>query len=257
MEIGTFTHGVLELMMRRSKAHRTVAGARHHARWLWIAPDGLWGDDARPTSVARGEITEADFKRQAWLAITGLWDLEDPTQADVIATEEEIDWTEGDVPMKVIVDRVDRCGRDTLTPGLVVLDYKSGSVPKAKYRGAHKRQITIGAMAVASQEGPLSVAGAGALLYVGAETPVAIAAPTDRKARAAVSEAAQQVWADINAACSSEQFPATTSALCGWCSHVADCPEGQSYIRRAESSGWSWWAPEIPGARVVTALDAA
>lgn len=260
-EVGTFAHAVLEWVMREKPANRTAGGARRRAGGLWRGHVGMWGMDPEtdemyllPPSVAHGEITEADFKAKAWHAILGLWELEDPTQADVVATEERIEWTEGDVPMVAVVDRVDRHGRDSLTPGLVVLDYKTGSY-KAKYQAKPKRQITIGALAVASQQGPLALAQAGSLLYVSADVPVA--APTDRSARQAVSGAAQGVWADIAQACAAEEFPATTSALCGWCDCVADCREGQSHIRRAESGGWSWYRPDMPGAKVVAALDAA
>jgi putative RecB family exonuclease len=257
MEIGTVAHKVLELLMERAKAYRTIAAARHHAHWLWVAPEGLWDDASEPTSITRAEITEEAFKRQAWRAITGLWELEDPSVVDVVATEERIEWTEGDVPMVAIVDRVDRHGRDSFTPGLSVVDYKTGKVPKPKFAGPSKRQITIGALAVAHREGKLAVAPAGSLLYVGVDDPKPVAAPTDRKAREAVSEALQGAWADVLHACADETFPATTSALCGWCSHVVACREGQAHIRRAESGGWSWYSEDIPAVKALAALDAA
>jgi putative RecB family exonuclease len=244
-EVGTFAHEVLDRMMQRSRSYRTIPGARTLARKAW---------GTTPTkSIARGEITEAEFKRRAWHAITGLWGLEEPAEVDVVATEREFNWREGDVPMKVIVDRIDRHGRDSLTPGLSVVDYKTGRLPKKKYSGPHKRQVTIGAMAVASQEGPLALAEAGVLLYLSADT--SEGAPTGREARRAVSEQAHETWAEITGACANETFEPRTGPLCAWCPIVADCPEGRSHVRWRLSRGYV--TEDAPGAKLVAALDAA
>lgn len=242
-EVGTFAHRVLEIVMG-SDGPRETGYARSVARITW---------GATPTeSIARGEITEVEFKRRAWYAITGLWSLEDPAQVDVAATEREITWHEGDVPMKVIVDRVDRQPRGSFNPGLRVVDYKTGRLPAKKYQDKVKRQIAVGAMAVASQD-PLAVAQAGSLLYVSADE--AIHAPTTREARTETHRAAQETWAAINAACETGEFAATTGPLCAYCPIVADCPEGRSHVRWRLSRGYV--AADAPGAKLVAALDAA
>jgi putative RecB family exonuclease len=256
MEVGTFQHKVDELLLERPKEYRTIAAARHHARWLRVAPDGLWGDSARPTSVQRGEITEADFMRQSWHAITGLWEIQDPATLDVLATEERIDWMEGDVPMQVVIDLVTWEAKGAgLNPGMIVNDFKSGRVPKKRHQGTHKRQITVGPWPSPPERARWRWLALERSCTWAQRLRWSISAPTDRKARAAVSEAAQQVWADINAACKPRSSRPPRPPLCAYCSHVKDCPEGQSYIRASQS--WRSYNPDAPGSRVVAALDAA
>jgi putative RecB family exonuclease len=262
-EVGTFTHRDLELVMRYEPERRTTALAHFIAQELWISPFGLWDGAPMPPSVERGEITAERFKREAWWAIQGLWEpkVDDPAAADVVATEQRIEWTEGDVPMVCVIDRVDRVsetGPGGLgCPGLQVLDYKAGKLPKPKYQAKPKRQITIGALALAStgKETALQIAQAGALLYVGEG--VRVGAPTSREARRAVSEQAQQAWAAIGQACAEDDFPATVGPLCQWCPLVAECREGQSHIRRQEAGVIRGYQPDSPGAKVLAALDAA
>lgn len=275
-EVGTFAHRVFELLMERDPELRTRDHALAIARELWANPGPLWWDTSGesavihdgPLAIPRGEITEARFKSAAWYAIQGLWSLEDPAGVDVVATEERIEWTEGEVPMVAIVDRVDRHPRSSLTPGLVVIDYKTGSVPdefyfdwrgkrhRSKRREKVKRQITVNAMGVAARlEHRLEVAHTGSLLYVSADE--AIGAPTDPRARARAHEAAQEVWEAINVACETEKFKPEPSVLCQWCDVAASCRAGLLHIKRMSEGVKGGYQADSPGAKLVAAAERA
>lgn len=238
-EVGTFAHLVLERVMANPSEFRSLDNARTLAGQTWDA-SGEFDRTVAP---------DATFKRLAWYAISGLWELEHPERVAVEATEQRIEWTEGDVPMVAIVDRVERTSAATL----YVSDYKTSAEYKPKYVAPYKRQIAVGALGVRQWLGE-PIAPNGKLLYVAAGH--VEPCPTDNATLAATSEAAQQAWAGITEACATEDFPPTTSPLCSWCAHVARCPEGQSQVRR--SLYFRTPPPaDAPGVVALAALEAA
>jgi len=101
------------------------------------------------------------------------------------------------------------------------VDYKSG-----KYRGVapfgddHGDQLRVYAEAVRMVDGALPIAAD--LLYIGARRarPVSLS----RREMTATLEGFARAWAELKRHVAAQAFPATPSALCGWCPLVNCCP---------------------------------
>lgn len=237
--VGTFAHSVLEEVCDLPAVDRTQDRAKQLAR-------DLWPDLEKDRDYLELDLSEDDsrkFRWQAWLAIAGLWDLEDPADVEVVATERKVTATLDGVPFLGIIDRLEReSGK------LIVSDYKSGKVPAVRWRDDKIQQIMLYAAAVAEaeQEQPERAR----LLYLGQE--VLDFAVTDRRVEDASSQLAA-TWSGINAACVSEEFEAKPGVLCGWCPFAVDCPEGMAELTRRHVSGKL--PAHAPQAALITSSD--
>ncbi|MEM8925245.1 MAG: PD-(D/E)XK nuclease family protein [Actinomycetota bacterium] len=221
--VGTFAHQVLEFLCGLPALHRTPDQAKALAKQIWPQfaeePDyvalGLDADEARA------------FRWQAWLAIAGLWDLEDPAAVDVVSTERKVRTSLGEVPFVGIIDRVDRvAGR------LVVSDYKSGVIPGARWRGEKVQQVMLYAAALwrADAERPDRAR----LLYLGQR--ILDVMVTERRLEEAEGELAT-TWQGIVSACADNTFEPKPGVLCGWCPFAEQCPEGLRELEVRAANG--------------------
>lgn len=256
-EVGTMAHAVLlgtgELpgLYNDPPERRTVERARQHAHTMATAPHP---DRPPVTSVERGEITAADFKRKVWRSVLGDFEVEDPPEVDVVATELEVTWEEAGVPFMVHLDRAERL--PALGPGITTIDFKTGKVPDRKYQGPYHRQVVIGSMAVAATmpEGP---AQGGSLLYISQSETVAV--DTSLAARTETLRAAVGVWEAITYACSQADtwldFPPNVGPLCGWCPAAPECDAGRAFCRKAWSGNYKGVSMDAVGYRLVAEMD--
>jgi putative RecB family exonuclease len=228
--VGSFAHRVLEYVCGLPAVHRTLDQAKALARQLWpefeTEPDYL--------ALELGEEESRAFRWQAWLAVTGLWELEDPAKVEVVSTEQKVTVTLGQVPFVGIIDRVDR-----IADKLVVSDYKSGTLPGVRWRSDKLQQVMLYAAALteSTDEQPERAR----LLYLGQR--ILDVAVTDRRIEEAGDKLAE-TWNSISTACASDQFDPKTGVLCGWCPFIDQCLEGrQELARRAEAGTLPAHAP--------------
>ncbi|WP_419924850.1 RecB family exonuclease [Candidatus Poriferisocius sp.] len=220
---GTFAHMVLEKLMQEPVEDRTVDRAKKLARDLWPKMEnhrdyqGLELDE-------RGGL---DFRINGWRAIEGLWDLEDPREVSVAATEQDIRVEINGVPFRGIIDRVDQTDE-----GLVVTDYKSGKAPSERFSSNYATQMLLYAAALTELEGRKPAKAQ--LLYLGQKAvEVEI---TDANLAEAVDEL-RSTWLAIMESCISLEFVASPGPLCGWCPFVAQCPEGAAEVLHRDKIG--------------------
>lgn len=221
--VGTFAHSVLERVCQKPSEGRTLDAAKELARTLW--PEFSESEDF--VGLGLDEEAERSFRWQTWLAIAGLWQVEDPRTLDVISTEQKVKVLLDDVPFTGVIDRVHR-----IPDGLVVTDYKSGLVPSTKWRGDRIKQVMLYAAALFYSDGemPRQVR----LLYLGQRVLNIDVFP--KRIDNAV-EVLDQTWRDMQTACETDDFPATPGPLCGWCPYVTLCPEGSGEIKRRFDEG--------------------
>ena len=221
--VGTFAHTVLEHLCGLGTEHRTIEQAKALARQLW--PDLEANDDYQ--ELALDDDGARAFRWQAWLAIAGLWDLEDPAAVDVVSTEQKVTANLGEVPFLGIIDRVDRIGGK-----LVVSDYKSGTLPGVRFRDDKIQQVMLYAAALdeMGDEQPERAR----LLYLGQQ--ILDVTVTDRRLEEATGQITE-TWTSINAACAADTFDAKPGVLCGWCPFAAECPEGHAELTRRQAAG--------------------
>lgn len=228
--VGSFAHRVLELVCGLPPVHRTLDQAKALAKETWS--DFAADDDY--VALDLGDDEARAFRWQAWLAVTGLWELEDPARVEVVATEQKVAVDLGPVPFVGIIDRVDRFGGR-----LVVTDYKSGTLPGARWRSDKIQQVMLYAAALTRSGGEQP--DRARLLYLGQR--ILDVNVTDRRVEEAEGELAQ-TWDAITSACDSDHFEPRTGVLCGWCPFVDQCPEGrQELAQRAEEGRLPAHAP--------------
>ena len=221
--VGTFAHTVLEHLCGLPASHRTLDQAKALARQLWPNVEV----DDQFTELELDDAEARAFRWQAWLAIAGLWDLEDPAAVDVVSTEQKVTATLGEVPFLGIIDRVDR-----IDGKLVVSDYKSGTLPGARFRDDKIQQVMLYAAAldVMGDEQPERAR----LLYLGQR--ILDVVVTDVRLEEATGQLGE-TWAGITTACATDTFEAKPGVLCGWCPFAADCPEGRAELTRRHAMG--------------------
>ncbi len=221
--VGTFAHRVLEFLCGLPAVHRTQDQARALAKQLW--PDFATDPDFQALDLDDEESRA--FRWQAWLAIAGLWELEDPAGVEVVSTERKVRTTVGGVPFVGVVDRVDRiAGR------LVVSDYKSGVLPRYRWRADKIQQVMLYAAALA--EADARAPDRARLLYLGQRTLDVLV--TDRRLEEAGTRLAE-TWDGVQSACASASFEAKPGVLCGWCPFVDECPEGRRELEVRAAEG--------------------
>ncbi len=221
--VGSFAHRVLELLCEFPSPERTIDQAKLLAKQAW--PEFETDEDYCGLDLDADQARA--FRWQAWIAIAGLWDIEDPAKVDVVSTEQKVKVVLGSVPFVGIVDRVDR-----MAGKLVVSDYKSGTLPGVRWRDDKIRQVML--YAAALQESTGETPDRARLLYLGQR--ILDVRVTERRIEEAVGSL-DDVWVGINTACSEDTFEPRPTVLCGWCPFIDQCPEGQAELTRRVEAG--------------------
>ena len=219
--VGQFAHDVLEQLCKEKSILRTELKAKEIAANIW--PKVAERKDFKNLNLNSEE--QLAFRWKAWNAIKGLWDLEDPSTISVEATEQRVSASLSGVPFLGIIDRLDREEN-----GLVVVDYKTGKLPK--YGNDTFNQVLLYAAAVESKTGeqPSRVR----LLYLGKETmETEVSVDLVNK----VVEDLSDTWDRLRTNLENNEFEPITTPLCGWCSFVVQCPAGTKFIKKRASLG--------------------
>ena len=214
--VGSFVHIVLEKLMELPKEQRLLARAKEIANECW--PE--FTNDKGYKRLGLDNDRVRAFKWAALDAINGLWDVEDPKEVDVLATEERLKVPISGVPFVGVVDRL-----DGTADRIVVNDYKSGKAPGKSYERERLEQVMLYALAVNEIRGvmPERVR----LLYLGQRIVESVV--TKQKA-ANCRKRLVATWEDVNGASESGEFPAVANALCAWCPYLQRCETGQAHV---------------------------
>lgn len=227
----------------------------HRAIEHALAPDSAWGSDrgglrlyfdealdhhagdvalVAPTDDLRSEMTRLGYRcLDAWLVECG-------ADVTVYAVELELDVTLGGVPFVGKIDCVIEDPR-----GLIPVDWKSGPKPDLSKpwsdEAIERKMLQPLLYAAALREMGHDVFSTG-LIFIPPEGPTGWVGRVvdDADLDAAVS-VLNTAWASIEEAVELGEAPTTPNPLCGWCSHVVRCPDGQVKVRerfdQARSTG--------------------
>jgi putative RecB family exonuclease len=228
--LGTFVHRSLELLMERPAAKRTMDNWKVDAKTAWgetiVDPDFI--------QLNLGRSAQKDFRARALKSAHAYFGMEDPTEVDVVATEQEMSCVIEGVPLRGIVDRLERNDRKKL----VVADYKNGKMPNLKFPDSmddKSRQMNIYAvMTKATMDEEPEY---GRLIFTAFGKEICVPY-TPSSIEETVAEAVA-VWDGVHASFKSDSWAPKTSALCGWCPFLATCPEGLQVVLDRVSSGRS------------------
>jgi putative RecB family exonuclease len=219
---GTFAHRVLELLFQEPAEQRTLDRARLLAREVWPETE----EHPSYQALALDEAAARHFRWRGWLAIEGLWVVEDPALVQVKATERLVETQVGDVPFRGVVDRLDT--RDD--GSLVITDYKSGRAPTARFADSRLAQVLLYSAAVEASDGVRPAMAR--LVYLGQRVIDVVA--TDDVVHPVVDQL-HATWAAITTDRETDEYTPKPGPLCAWCPYAARCDEGRAEIlRRAE-----------------------
>ncbi len=220
---GTLVHRVLERLLGEEPDLRTIDRARALAVEEWP----LHQESPEVAALALDADGVRSYKWRVWQAIAGLWQLEDPAEVDVVATECRLDVRLGSVPFLGVLDRV-----ETAADGVVVTDYKSGRPPAPAYASDKLDQVLLYAAAWHAAEGGNTRRAR--LLYLGARS---IEVETTDEAIDGALGRLHQRWDALNTCVSNQEFAPRIGPLCAWCPYTEHCPEGRREVRRRADAG--------------------
>ncbi|QMU69042.1 RecB family exonuclease [Streptacidiphilus sp. P02-A3a] len=215
---GTVVHAVLERLFDAPAGQRTPEAARallrpEWARLLGKRPElaGLFPQDADGAELARW-LAEAEQLLDGWFR------LEDPNRLEPAERELYVE-TELDSGLRLrgYVDRVDVAP----TGEVRIVDYKTGKAPSRDYEGKAMFQMKFYALVLWRLRGvvPRRLQ----LVYLGGGGAVVSYDPDLADLRA-VERKLLALWAAIQRALETGDWPATPNRLCDWCAHQALCP---------------------------------
>lgn len=221
--VGTFAHLVLEHLLQLPAGQRSQEAAKRLARAHWPEIE----TDPDFVALGLGEPESKAFRWKAWLAVSGLWALEDPDATEVHATEHEVQVELAGVPFRGIVDRI-----DVLDGELVISDYKSGKAPAERFRHRPLKQVLLYAAAVRAGTGqrPLGAR----LLYLGQRS-MGVRV-TEQNLEQVTAELAD-TWQSLTADADTDDFATSTGPLCAWCPFLSACADGQAEVRSRHAAG--------------------
>jgi putative RecB family exonuclease len=225
--IGTFVHTVLENLMGLDPTDRTIDAARRLmlAEWPTFQTTDAWTD----LGLEPDSDDDKSFRRRVWAGVRGYFEIENPQRVDVLARERYLSAEIDGVPLRGIIDRLDRDVFDEV----VVADYKTGKVPIEAYRGPKFRQLNLYAAMVEQTDGLVPTEGRLLFTTFGRT----IATTIDRESITAAVETASDAWDALHASEAAGVFEPQTGPLCGWCPFVAECPAGLAEVRERRAAG--------------------
>nr|WP_255719180.1 PD-(D/E)XK nuclease family protein [Brachybacterium sp. ACRRE] len=219
---GTAVHAVLEELYKLPRGKRT----RRRAANLLLSMVAQWRHGEFPQLM--DPVTRQLFISDVMGKYQGIFDIEDPRNIDVVATEWPLGGIElGGVPFTGYVDLTQRVTARGKT-GLRVVDHKtSNKVPDRRtierYGDDHGDQIRLYAAALRKlQDEPVLE---GRVYYVrhGKSSVVAV---SDKRVSQTVGEFTR-AWDTHNDMVAEQMFPTKVGPLCGWCPLVNLCPAAQ------------------------------
>lgn len=213
--LGTLVHAVLEALFDHPAADRIEERAMEAIRPTWEsmkqADDGL-------ASLHHSSTEEASWINEGQQRIATYFTMENPERLEPDAREHLVEFQLPDGPLlRGVIDRVDVAPDGSIR----IIDYKTGKTPAAQYGAQGKSQMRFYALLVTRVRGTLP--SLLQLLYLKDGGTVTLR-PTEQDLEQIEFEV-RSTWAAITHAATESEWPTRTSALCGWCSFKAMCPE--------------------------------
>jgi len=209
---GTLVHQALELLMTRPGPERTIDNALTD---LATATDALAGHP---------DFTELELSDDEWQAfhasaatlVHKYFTLEDPTSVNAIGLELKLEAQLDGVKVRGIIDRLDLDEHGEL----VVVDYKTGSVPGERFEAKSLAGVHMYALLCEQMLGrrPAQVR-----LYYLSKPEAIIAIPTEQTVNG-VAKRTTALWSAVAGACARDDFRPNPGRLCDYCTFKPYCP---------------------------------
>ncbi|HUQ63839.1 MAG TPA: PD-(D/E)XK nuclease family protein [Acidimicrobiales bacterium] len=209
---GTLVHRALELLFCAPPERRTMTDA---LACLDRARDEMQLD-TEFIDLGLDAAAEAEFAADAESLLRNYFRLENPAAINPIGLELMMEARVGTLRLRGVIDRLEL----DADGGLVITDYKTGSVPGVAYEQGRLGGVHFYAFLC---EQVLGVRPAKIQLLYLSEPVAIIAQPSDQSIRG-LRQRALAIWSAVERACEQEDFRPRPSRLCDWCAFHAYCP---------------------------------
>jgi putative RecB family exonuclease len=209
---GTLVHHALELLMSRPGPERTIDNALAD---LATATDAL-AEHPDFTELALSDDEWQVFHASAAALVHKYFTLEDPTTVNAIGLELKLEAQLDGVKVRGIIDRLDLDEHGEL----VVVDYKTGSVPGERFEAKSLAGVHMYALLCEQMLGrrPVQVR-----LYYLSKPEAIIATPTEQTVNG-VAKRTTALWSAVAGACARDDFRPNPGRLCDYCTFKPYCP---------------------------------
>ena len=210
---GTTVHQALEDLFDLPQDQRSIEKLHNLFRDAWTKVRGTDEHHNLFSSVEE----ERDWGIDGLKLLNNYMTIEDPTTFNPLERERWVRGSIEDLNLRGILDRMDR----NRNGELIIVDYKSGKAPMAKYKEPRFFALKLYALLIKEELGEMPAELK--LIYLKNSTihTLKINEEDLNTARKEILE----IWTNIKKAYKENKFPAVKNNLCDWCYYKPICPE--------------------------------
>ncbi len=210
---GTTVHQALEDLFDLPQDERSIEKLHNLFRDAWTKVRGTDEHHNLFSSVEE----ERDWGIDGLKLLNNYMTIEDPTTFNPLERERWVRGSIEDLNLRGILDRMDR----NRNGELIIVDYKSGKAPMAKYKEPRFFALKLYALLIKEELGEMPAELK--LIYLKNSTihTLKINEEDLDTARREILE----IWTNIKKAYKENKFPAVKNNLCDWCYYKPICPE--------------------------------
>ena len=210
---GTTVHQALEDLYDLPKEERTPENLYNLFRSAWTK---VRNDDEH-VNLFQNVEEEKKWGVDALNLLSNYLTLENPEEIEPLEKERWVRGSIEDLNLRGILDRMDR-DKDG---NLIIIDYKSGKAPAAKYKEPRFFAMKLYALLIKDELGEMPKELK--LIYLKNSTIHTMQVGEETLTNA--KEEILEIWGNIKKAYKDNDFPAIKNTLCDWCYYKPICPE--------------------------------
>ena len=209
---GTTIHSALEKLYDENPENRTTKKLHELFRTEW---NNIRNNEEH-INLFKNKEEERAWGLDAYKLLSNYLKVENAKEIEPVERERWVRGSIEDLNLRGILDRM-----DTDKDGnLIILDYKSGKAPNAKYKEPRFFALKLYALLIEQELG--EIPSELKLIYLKNST-----IHTLKVTKEMLSEAKNEIleiWKDIKISFQNDNFPATKNNLCDWCYYKPICP---------------------------------
>jgi len=209
---GTTVHQALEDLFDLPSEERTTEKLHNLFREAWTK---VRGNDEHHNLFSSIE-EERDWGLEGLKLLNNYMTLEDPRSFEPVERERWVRGTIEDLNLRGILDRMDRNDNGEL----IIVDYKSGKAPLAKYKEPRFFALKLYALLIKEETGEMPVE----LKLIYLQNSTIHTLKIDNEILEQAKQEILEVWNNIKIAFQNNEFPPIKNALCDWCYYKPICP---------------------------------
>ena len=209
---GTTVHQALEDLFDLKPDERNTEKLHNLFREAWTK---VRGNDEHHNLFSSVE-EEREWGLDGLKLLNNYMSIEDPTSFEPLERERWVRGSIEDLNLRGILDRMDRNNKGEL----VIVDYKSGKAPLAKYKEPRFFALKLYALLIQEELGEMP--SELKLIYLKNSTIHTLKVTQDSLDQVKIE--VLEIWNNIKKAFETNEFPATKNTLCDWCYYKPICP---------------------------------